>query len=82
MVVNKVISGSEVLLDLTADTVQAGNLMQGITAHNSNGESITGSLVIKPALVIHNVLGYTSGASVDSSKLTSVGTVSGSKLIL
>lgn len=34
MAVNKVIYGSEVLIDLTDDTVNAPSLKQGYTAHD------------------------------------------------
>lgn len=43
MAKNKVIFGSEVLIDLTADTVSADKLEQGITAHDKSGEIITGT---------------------------------------
>lgn len=40
--VNKVIFGDETLVDLTADTVSADKLAQGITAHDKTGAIITG----------------------------------------
>lgn len=40
---NKVIFGDEVLIDLTADTVSADKLAQGITAHDKTGAIITGT---------------------------------------
>lgn len=43
MAKNKVIYGSEVLIDLTADTVTPDTLAQGITAHDKSGEIITGT---------------------------------------
>ena len=43
MAVNKVIYGSKTLIDLTADTVTAEQLLRGYTAHNQAGESIAGS---------------------------------------
>lgn len=43
--INKVIYGNTTLLDLTADTVTAEHLETGYTAHNANGEAITGSIV-------------------------------------
>ena len=42
---NKVIFGEEVLIDLTSDTVTAGTLLSGYTAHDSKGEVITGEYV-------------------------------------
>lgn len=41
--VNKVIFGDETLIDLTADTVSADKLEQGITAHDKTGAIITGT---------------------------------------
>ena len=43
MAFNKVIVGTEVKLDLTADTVTADKLLSGVTAHDKAGEKITGS---------------------------------------
>ena len=42
MAVNKVVLGSETLLDLTGDTVTKGTLLAGHTAHNAAGEQIEG----------------------------------------
>lgn len=41
--VNKVIYGGETIIDLTADTVTAGDLIAGVTAHDKSGAAITGS---------------------------------------
>lgn len=43
MAINKIVYGSDVLLDLTADTVTADKLAKGITAHNMAGEQIEGT---------------------------------------
>ena len=43
MAISKVIAGTEVLIDLTSDTVTANNLAKGITAHDKSGEIITGT---------------------------------------
>lgn len=40
---NKVVYGSEVLIDLTADTVTKDTLLKGATAHDKSGEIITGT---------------------------------------
>ena len=45
MGVNKVIYDSEVLIDLTDDTVNASSLKQGYTAHDCHGNLITGTHV-------------------------------------
>ena len=41
--ISKVIYGGEVLIDLTSDTVTAGVLLHGHTAHGANGERIEGT---------------------------------------
>ena len=43
MAINKVIYGSQVLIDLTGDTVTADNLLSGFTAHGKNGSPIEGT---------------------------------------
>lgn len=43
MAVNKVILGSETLIDLTSDTVTADKLASGITAHDKSGALIEGT---------------------------------------
>lgn len=43
MAINKVVYGGNTLIDLTADTVTADNLMQGYTAHDNSGAIITGT---------------------------------------
>ena len=44
MGVCKVIYKDNTLVDLTQDTVTAGDLRQGVTAHNSNGDLVTGTM--------------------------------------
>ena len=41
--VNKVVYGGQTLIDLTADTVTAGDLIAGVTAHDKSGATITGT---------------------------------------
>lgn len=43
--VNKVVYGTDTLIDLTEDTVTADTLMQGYTAHDKSGAQITGTYV-------------------------------------
>lgn len=43
MAISKVIFGSEILIDLTGDTVTADKLASGITAHGKDGEPIIGT---------------------------------------
>lgn len=40
--VNKVVKGTDTLIDLTSDTVTANSLMQGYTAHDASGAPIVG----------------------------------------
>lgn len=42
MGVNKVIYGSNVLIDLTADTITEADVLEGKTAHGKDGEAIVG----------------------------------------
>ena len=44
MAVNKVIYGTSVLVDLTADTVDAAHLAKGYTAHDAAGNAVVGTL--------------------------------------
>ena len=43
MAINKIIFGGNTLIDLTADTVTADKLANGITAHDQSGAIITGT---------------------------------------
>lgn len=45
MATNKVVFGTDTLIDLTADTVTATTLLSGYTAHDKAGNSITGGVV-------------------------------------
>lgn len=45
--IRKVVAGDRVLLDLTNDTVTADSMLKGVVAHDSNGDSITGSIETK-----------------------------------
>ena len=66
---NKVVYNDNVLIDLTADTVDAENLMTGYTAHDKSGTLITGTLdPYKPEiLVVVNVAATVSVVVGDSS---------------
>ena len=61
MGVSKVVYGDRTLVDLTSDTVTAGNLLYGTTATSANGDKITG----------------TAGARVEGESLVLNGTVRG-----
>lgn len=41
--INKIIYGGRVLIDLTSDTVKPNNLLEGVKAHSSSGQVITGT---------------------------------------
>lgn len=43
MAINKVVYGGNTLIDLTADTITAADLAQGVTAHDRSGATITGT---------------------------------------
>lgn len=60
MAVNKVDINGSTVLDLTADTVTATNLVSGYTAHDKSGASITGTL---------SVQNYYSGSSAPTSSI-------------
>ena len=41
--INKVVFGNQTLIDLTADTITAADLLSGATAHDRSGATITGT---------------------------------------
>ena len=41
--IGKVVLGDEVLIDLTADTITAEDIKEGVTAHDKSGAAITGT---------------------------------------
>lgn len=43
---NKIIYDKQILIDLTQDTVTAKTLKEGVTAHDSSGNTITGTAVV------------------------------------
>nr|DAI37981.1 MAG TPA: hypothetical protein [Caudoviricetes sp.] len=49
---SKVIFYGETLIDLTQDTVEADALLAGYTAHDKNGETITGTLALFAAISV------------------------------
>lgn len=48
MAVNKVVINNETKIDLSSDTVAAGDVMSGKTFHDSNGLTKTGTYVPTP----------------------------------
>lgn len=55
MAINKVVFGNDTLIDLTEDSVSASNLLEGETAHDRSGASVTGTA--KQGHIIQNVDG-------------------------
>lgn len=41
---NKVVIGNETIIDLTGDTVAAGKMLSGTTAHDASGAPVTGTM--------------------------------------
>ena len=46
MAINKVVFGSNTLIDLTSDTVTAEKVYKGVTAHSADGTIVTGTAEI------------------------------------
>lgn len=44
---NKIVIAGDVLMDLSGDTVAAGSMLSGVTAHDKNGATITGNIATK-----------------------------------
>lgn len=71
MAINKVIYGSTVLVDLTADTVTADKILATYTAHDSTGATVTGicdfdsntqDATVKVAEILDGKTAYARGA--------------------
>ena len=60
---NKVVLNNETLIDLTADTVTAQNLLKGFTAHGADGKLITGVYEAAGALGLNATCGEISPTS-------------------
>ena len=46
---NKIVIGGDTLIDLSSDTVAAGSMLSGVTAHDKNGATVTGTIATKTA---------------------------------
>lgn len=75
--INKVVLGTQTLIDLTTDSVSPETLLKGKTAHSKTGALITGTLVPPPDDEVDRILtaGLTDGwkqMSDDGTMITSV----------
>ena len=66
--VNKVVYGSDVLIDLTGDTVSSDKLLSGTTAHDKSGGTITGVI---PSLAAATYTPGTIDQTIDAGKYIS-----------
>lgn len=62
--VNKVVLGSSTLIDLTADTITADNVIEGYTFHAADGSTSEGSLTHLTNAEIDEITGGSGGSSV------------------
>ena len=85
MAINKVIYGGNTLIDLTGDTVTAGDLAYGVKAHDKSGTQITGTntydadtsdATAAAAEILSTKTAYVNGAKVTGS-MPNRGAVSG-----
>lgn len=83
---SKVIYGGKTLIDLTADTVNAGNLLVNQTAHGADGEAVTGACTYdadtkdataKAAEILSGKTGYVNAVKITGT-MANNGAVSGS----
>ena len=78
--VNKVIYGSDTLIDLSADTVAAASMRSGYTAHDKSGAPITGTIgTVTPRFSGGTLTGSSATATLTNIE-TSTTDVSGVKL--
>lgn len=62
---SKVIIGGQTIVDLTSDTVNSSNLLEGITAHTSTGAQIIGSMTKEDIIVSGGTVSQISGTDSD-----------------
>lgn len=85
MAISKVIYGGNVLIDLTADTITAADLLKGKTAHGADGEAISGACTYDAntqdatataAEILKGKTGYNKGVKVTGT-MPNIGAVAG-----
>ena len=71
MGISKVNFGGDTLIDLTNDSVTAGTLAKGATAHNAAGEQVVGTLDVKGTfyVTVTQVDGYSATADKTSAEV-------------
>lgn len=65
MGISKVNFGGDTLIDLTNDSVTAGTLAKGATAHNAAGEQVVGTLDVKGTFYVTVTQGNGNSATAD-----------------
>lgn len=65
MGISKVNFGGDTLIDLTNDSVTAGTLAKGATAHNAAGEQVVGTLDVKGTFYVTVTKGNGNSATAD-----------------
>lgn len=65
MGISKVNFGGDTLIDLTNDSVTAGTLAKGATAHNAAGEQVVGALDVKGTFYVTVTQGDDNSATAD-----------------
>lgn len=65
MGISKVNFGGDTLIDLTNDSVTAGTLAKGATAHNAAGEQVVGALDVKGTFYVTVTQGNDNSATAD-----------------
>ena len=68
--VNKVVYGSETLIDLTSDTITAENVIEGYTFHGADGSTVEGTLTHLTNAEIDEITGGGGGSSITVSPLS------------
>lgn len=68
--VNKVVLGSSTLIDLTADTITAENVIEGYTFHKADGSTVSGTLTHLTNAEIDEITGSSSAPTLEEKTVT------------